>query len=282
MHLSAVQWAVWQVWLNNWLDTKHYNMYALTAWHPASPYKWHFYTMTKEIYSQHPHFPLKLWNKFSYRTNIFYWSVMDSPCHFDPSEQQNENTIYHYLHHSDFLGGAQFHCKNICVLVTHLGSQALGVVLWKHDYSMQNFQVGQLTISLELFLARRNYTKTFANCYMESKSVLKGKQAMIKHQVCKSETILFLLRQILATQPLPATYIYNWSPTFSGKLCFSRRWGPHMLPLSERSLAFVTHQYGDAVWRQRRAHLHFLYTGYVACTVIWELNIGYIQSGGAS
>lgn len=56
---------------------------------------------------------------------------MDSPCHFDPSEQQNENTIYHYLHHSDFLEGAQFHCENICGLVTHLRSQALGVVLWQ-------------------------------------------------------------------------------------------------------------------------------------------------------
>lgn len=150
---------------------------------------------------------------------------MDSPCHFDPSEQQNENTIYHYLHHSDFLGGAQFHCKNICVLVTHLGSHPLGVVLWKHGYSMQNFQVGQITITLELFLARarRNYTKTFANCYMESKSVLKVKQAMIKHKIGKSETILFLLRQILATQPLPATHIHNWSLTFSAKLCFCRR-----------------------------------------------------------
>lgn len=54
---------------------------------------------------------------------------MDTPCHFDPFAQQNENTIYHYLHHSDFLGSAQFHCKNICGLVTLLRSQALGTVL---------------------------------------------------------------------------------------------------------------------------------------------------------
>lgn len=50
-------------------------------------------------------------------------------CHFDPSVQQNENTIYHYLHYSDFLGGAQFHCKNICGLLTLLRSRALEVLL---------------------------------------------------------------------------------------------------------------------------------------------------------
>lgn len=54
---------------------------------------------------------------------------MEPLCHFDPFVQQNENTIYHYLHHSDFPQGAQFHCKNICGLLTLLRSHALEVVL---------------------------------------------------------------------------------------------------------------------------------------------------------
>jgi hypothetical protein len=43
---------------------------------------------------------------------------MGPPCHFDPFVRQHENTIYHLLNHSDLVGGAQFHCKNICSLIT--------------------------------------------------------------------------------------------------------------------------------------------------------------------
>lgn len=43
---------------------------------------------------------------------------MGWPCHFDPFVRQHGNTIYHLLNHSDLVGGAQFHCKNICGLIT--------------------------------------------------------------------------------------------------------------------------------------------------------------------
>lgn len=43
---------------------------------------------------------------------------MGWPCHFDPFVRQHENTIYHLLNHGDLVGGAQFHCKNSCGLIT--------------------------------------------------------------------------------------------------------------------------------------------------------------------
>lgn len=43
---------------------------------------------------------------------------MGLPCHFDPFVRQYGNTIYHPLNHSDLVGGAQFHRKNICGLIT--------------------------------------------------------------------------------------------------------------------------------------------------------------------
>lgn len=154
-------------WFNICLGIKLCHTHTVTARHPASPYKQHIFTQwQKAICSQLPNFPLKLWNKFSFRTNIFCWSVMDSPHHFDPFVQQNENTIYHYLHHSDFLGGALFRCKNICALVTPLRSQALGAVLLQAW--LQHAKVsGRATHNQPGYLlerATRNCTKTHSNC----------------------------------------------------------------------------------------------------------------------
>lgn len=57
---------------------------------------------------------------------------MGSPCHFDPFVRQHENTIYHLLNHGDLVGGTQFHCKNICGLITvppNLSTQQLKACL---------------------------------------------------------------------------------------------------------------------------------------------------------
>ena len=43
---------------------------------------------------------------------------MGSPCHFDLFVRQHENTIDHLLNHGDLVGGAEFHGKNICGLIT--------------------------------------------------------------------------------------------------------------------------------------------------------------------
>lgn len=88
--------------------------HTYTVWHTSLPYKQYFYRLTESAYSWQPNFPWSHEINFLPGLTFLHFTVMGLPCHFDPFE----NTIYHLLNHSDLVGGAQFHCKNICGLIT--------------------------------------------------------------------------------------------------------------------------------------------------------------------
>lgn len=171
--------------------------------------------MTKAICSQHLNFPLELWYKFSFRTNIFCWSVMDSLCHFDPFVQQNENTIYHYLHHSDFVGGARFHCKNICGLVTQMSGFEICAAA-SMTARCKGFRQGNKK-SVWLFPPSEGNKELHKNT-CNKKSIMTGKQTKYKWG---ETTTAFFLRQILAAWAL-SSCIDNWGPNFRGMFCYCR------------------------------------------------------------
>lgn len=90
----------------------------LSVSHTSLPYKQYFHRLTERAYSWQPNFPWSHEINFLPGLTFLCFTVMGLPCHFDPFVRQHENTIYHLLNRSDLVGGAQFHCKNICGLIT--------------------------------------------------------------------------------------------------------------------------------------------------------------------